>query len=138
MGNCCCWCAGSAIDPDDPSVTFYVLTTNYMIYRRLGFRSSYGCPCPKAVYVQDDVLDFDCCRGGCFAYPLRNISSVELVHGLNISIQMNRPPLHLNNGVLVRGNDGTIIVFSVPEEAEKIVQQLQSVVESAQKKVATF
>ena len=122
--GCCC----SSIDPEDPTVTAYVRTTQYLQYRDRIVSYRYSCPCPKLVYVQGDSLHFQC---WCFPFPLRNISSVYVARGDRNQCYSGRR-IYLDHGVIVKGNEGTVIAFSTSEgETERFVQQLKSAVEES-------
>ena len=79
------------------------------------------CPVPKAVYVREDKLYFDCCSwiGG---DSLSRMSSVDVVY-LN----------PIEPWIRIRTTDGTAIVFTAATqvEADTFVHQLRSAVKAA-------
>lgn len=127
--SCCCCCCGSRIDPEDPSVTAYILTTRY-IRHGAGKRQKYMCPTPRAVYVRREKLYFDCCACAVGGFPLSKISSVDVVRGATILV--GHRGLFLDPGVRIKGNDGTSIAFTAPNaEVDMFVLQLRSAVATA-------
>lgn len=133
MGCCLsCCCCGSRINPDDPSVTAYILTTAYT-RDGAGVRTEYNCPSPRPVYVRSDVLRFDCCSCVARGYPLRLINSIDVVRGATILV--GERGIFLNPGVRIKGSDGTTIAFSATSpEVDVFVHQLRSAVDTAKAK----
>lgn len=138
MGCCasCCWycvsclCLGSNFDPDDPSVTAYIFTTRYQCSTKQSnffYQSPSGRVPPRAVYIRGGILYFDVNFKWCLtianesnkAYPLTQISSVDTLRG--------RDTDYTNVMVNIRGNDGTVIVFTAPntQEADTFVDRLK-------------
>ena len=131
MGSCLsyCCCCGSRINLEHPSVTAYVLTTRYMRHGA-GTRQKYMCPTPRAVYVRRDKLYLDCCAGVVGGFPLRKISSVDVVRGATILV--GHRGLFLDPGVRIKGSDGTSIAFTAPNaEVNMFVLHLRSAVAAA-------
>ena len=116
--GCCC---SSDVDPDDPTVQAYILTSEYET-KRGRVRSRYS-GCLKAVYVREDKLHFDCCLYGP-GYPLTSISKIDI----------------LGTNVRICGNDGRVIGLSTSsyhtDEADRFVSRLQSAVDAAKAKSA--
>ena len=140
MGGCCCCCAGAVADRSDPAVTAHILTDEYVCYRGSFIRTRYILPgYPKAVYVRDDKLYYDCCAGCVGGYPLRSITSAEAVSGVTVNLPQNGrySSFYLNPGVKIVGADGTIIAFSGAQgEVERFVDQLKESIESCRQKLA--
>lgn len=145
MGNCCCCCcAGPPADPSDPDVAAHILTDQFVRYRGIVIITRYVLPgSPKAVYVRDGGLYFDCCAGCIGGYPLQNITSAEVVRGVTLQLprsnnrsyyprRVDYSGFHLNPGVHITGSDGTIIAFLGKEgELEKFVQDLSVAMKTA-------
>ena len=127
--GCCFSCCGSRVDPDDPTIRAYVLTSRYLRQGALGNLTKYNCPYPKPVYVRKNKLHFDrCCIVG--GYPLTQISSVEVVRGGTVLV--GGRGISLNPGMRIRGSDGTTIAFTASDpEVEIFAQQLRSTMEMA-------
>ena len=92
---------------------------------------------PKAVYVRDDKIYFDCCTGCIGGYPLQNITVAEVARDVTVNFPArgNYSSFYLNPGVKITGSDGTIIAFSGEEgEVEKFVRDLNKAMENSQKK----
>ena len=135
--SCCCYCVsslclGSNFDPDDPSVTAYIFTTRYQCSTKqsnIFYRSPSGSVVPpRAVYIRGDILYFDINFKWCLpmindesseGYPLTKISSVGILRGRDTDT---------NVMVNIRGNDGTVIVFTAPNthEADTFVDRLKT------------
>lgn len=124
--GCCfsCCCCGSNIDPDDPTVTAYILTTAYRRTNGL-VHSNYLRPTvPKAVYAREGKLHFDCCDCVLGGYPLIQISSIDDV----------LPYTDADVVVRIRGSDGTVIAFAASNrtnEAGTFVSRLKMAVKEA-------
>lgn len=133
MGCCLsCCCCSSRISQDDPSVTAYILTTAYARYGA-GAQTNYNSTSAKPVYVRSDELRFDCCPCIIGGYPLRLISSIDVVRGATILV--GRKGIFLNPGVRIKGSDGTTIAFSATSpEVDVFVHQLRSAVDAAKAK----
>ena len=135
--SCCCYCVsclclGSNFDPDDPSVTAYIFTTRYQCstkQRNFFYQSPSGSVPPRAVYIRGGILYFDINFKWCLTmitgqsnviegYPLTQISSVDIlrVRDTDTNVMVN-----------IRGNDGTVIVFTAPNthEADTFVDRLK-------------
>ena len=151
MGNCCC-CAGSAADPSDQAITAQILTNKFVRYRGFVVLVRYVFPSgSKAVYVRDDKVYFDCCTGCIGGYPLKNITSAEVVrdatvrypdipvrtlgyHSYANNARRENSSFCLNPGVKITGSDGTVIAFVGGEgEMEKFVQDLNTAMKTRQK-----
>ena len=134
MGNCCCCCAGSAADPSDPAVTAHILTNQFVRYRGSVILVRYVVPrSPKAVYVLNDKIYFDCCTGCIGGYPLHNITSAEVARDVTVNIPA-WSSFYLNQGVKITGSDGTVIAFLGGEgEVENFVQDLNTAMKTLQK-----
>ena len=125
--KCCC---PDHVSPDDPSLSAYALTTNYVRHAP-GAHLSFHSTVPKAVYVRGDMLRLDvsnCCvtcitgnelDGG---YPLRNISGVEVMKAESLTYLNS---YKVENGVKITGFDGSWIVFST-QYPEQFVQALET------------
>lgn len=133
MGCCLsCCCCGSRIDPDDSSIAAYILTN---AYARYGARvqKSYNCRSAKPVYVRSNELHFDSCSCPTRGYPLRLVSSIDVVRGATILV--GQRGIFLNPGVRIKGSDGTTIAFSATSpEVDAFVHQLRLAVDAAKAK----
>ena len=115
--GCCFSGFCSNVDPEDPTVTAYILTTGY--HQTMGmFSSRYSCCCvPRPVYVREDNLYFDCFQFQ--GYPLTSISKIDIL-GVNVRIY---------------GSDGTVIGFTTSsyhtDETDRFVSRLQAAVDAA-------
>lgn len=109
----------SGVDPDDPTVQAYILTSSYERVRG-GFRLR-NSGCLWAVYVREDKLYLDSCLYGS-GYPLTSISKIDI----------------FATTVRICGNDGTVIGFTTSsyhtDEADRFVSQLQAAVDAAKAK----
>ena len=82
------------------------------------------------MYARDDKLYFECC--GCDGYPLRRITSAEVVSGGWTTIGLTATRI---TGVRIRGSDGTTILFATSiADAQLFVQELRVAVEAARKR----
>ena len=129
MGSCCC--LGTPVDLSDPAVTAYIFTRQFVRHGApLSYSSIMYRGGDRAVYVREGELHLGS-HTGCMAggYPLRSISSAEVVRGVTVQGHM---PFTLNPGVRITGADGTVIWFSGAEgEVENFVQQVNIAMESA-------
>lgn len=118
--GCCC---SSGVDPDDPTVQAYILTTAYQKTR--GMFSSRYSGCLVAVYAREDKLYLDSCLYGS-GYPLTLITKIDI----------------FATTVRICGSDGTVIGFTTSsyhtDEADRFVSQLQSAVDAAKAKSGMF
>lgn len=122
LGCCVKYSFPDHVSPDDPSLSAYALTTNYVRHTPGGSTHLFNSPTvPKAVYVRDDMLRLDVsnCWIVCITgteldgggYPVCNISSVEVVK---------------ENQVKISGSDGTRIAF-ITQHPEQFVSALEAV-----------